>query len=219
MSRGYDRRNPQATLTMFASSPFRLVRLLPVLLLAAAGIAAPVSAQDPRVAGVAVPEQTWLAGEALHLNGSGVRRIFGFRVYVAALYLPEPTHAPSQILERDQPRRLQVTLLRDASAEQHLEALRKGLLANNSTAELEALKPELSHFEMQLHHLRDVPAGTVIQLDYQPGMGTHIRSGDHDLGVFPGERFNRALLKIWLGDNPIQLSLKQSLLGLEAPTL
>jgi hypothetical protein len=32
--------------------------------------------------------------------------------------------------------------------------------------------------------------------------------------TLPGKRFNRALMKIWLGEDPIQVSLKNALLGL-----
>ncbi|MBK6742340.1 MAG: chalcone isomerase family protein [Hydrogenophilales bacterium] len=38
------------------------------------------------------------------------------------------------------------------------------------------------------------------------------------LGTIPGEHFNRALLKIWLGEAPTQISLKRALLGLERPS-
>ena len=70
-----------------------------------------------------------------------------------------------------------------------------------------------------IQQVHEVPAGTAIRLDYLPGRGTHVRIGQRDLGVIPGERFNRALLKIWLGDNPIQLSLKKALLGQDSPAL
>ena len=171
------------------------------------------------MAGITIADQVRFAGERLQLNGTGVRRLLGFRVYVAALYLPKPVRDVAQVLERDIPRRLQVTLLRDTSTEQNLDALKGGLIANNSEAELEAIKPEIAHFFSLIRQVHEVPAGTAIQLDYLPGKGTYTRIGNRDLGLIPGERFNRALLKIWLGDNPIQISLKNSLLGLESPAL
>jgi len=171
------------------------------------------------VAGIAVADHALFAGKKLQLNGTGVRRLLGFRVYVASLYLLEPAIAVAQVLERDAPRRLQLTLLRDTTTEQNLDALKEGLIDNNSAAELEAIKPEVTHFLALLKQVHEVPAGTEIQLDYRPGKGTHTRIGNRDLGVIPGERFNRALLKIWLGDNPIQFSLKKALLGQESPLL
>ncbi len=190
-----------------------IVRNALMLLLMAAFIPSVAPASGRQMAGIEI------ADGQLRLNGTGVRRMFGFRVYVAALYLPEPAHCASQVLERDQPRRLQITLLRDTSTEQNIDALKGGLIDNNSEAELDAIQNEVSHFLASLHQVHEVPTGTVIQIDYLPGKGTHTRVGCHDLGLVPGERFNRALLKIWLGDNPIQHSLKQSLLGMESPAL
>ena len=190
-----------------------IVRNALMLLLMAAFIPSVAPASGRQMAGIEI------ADGKLRLNGTGVRRMFGFRVYVAALYLPEPAHSASQVLERDQPRRLQITLLRDTSTEQNIDALKGGLIDNNSEAELDAIQNEVSHFLASLHQVHEVPTGTVIQIDYLPGKGTHTRVGRHDLGLVPGERFNRALLKIWLGENPIQHSLKQSLLGMESPAL
>lgn len=180
--------------------------LLPLLCLA-------LPAQASQVAGIAVADQAVIAGIKLQLNGSGVRRLFGFRVYVAALYLPKPMHEATQVLEHDMPRRLQLTLLRDVTTEQNLDALKGGLIDNNSLADMEAIKPEVAHFLVLLQQVHEIPAGSEIRLDYLPGKGTATCIGNRYLGTIPGERFNRALLKIWLGDSPIQLSLKQSLLG------
>ena len=57
------------------------------------------------------------------------------------------------------------------------------------------------------------PKGSVIQLDYLPGTGTQVWLNHRLAGSFAGEVFNRALLKIWLGDHPVQQSLKAALLG------
>jgi hypothetical protein len=198
-------------MTMHFLRPRAFARVALILLIQAAAF--PSHAQGLRVAGIEVPQQVTLAGYKLTLNGAGVRKMFGFRVYVASLYLAEPVREASLILQRDIPRRLQVTLLRDTSTEQNLDALREGLIDNNSAADLDAIKDEVARFLALLQQLHDVPAGSEIQLDYLPGKGTHVRIGNHSLGAIPGERFNRALMNIWLGDHPIQLSLKKALLG------
>lgn len=175
----------------------------------------PARSQDLDVAGIRVPEHAILAGENLVLNGAGLRRLYGLRVYVAALYLPEFHRQAEAVLERDMPRQMQLTLLRDVTTEQNLDALKGGLVANNSPGEMRAINPQVTRFLDLLHQVDHVPAGTVIQLDYQPRVGTHLSVGGQSLGTIPGEDFNRALLKIWLGEAPIQLSLKKALLGQE----
>ncbi len=196
-----------------------ILRSVAALLALNVFVSAQALAQSLQVAGVEVLEQSSLDGQKLLLNGSGVRKLFGFRVYVAALYLPSPARSASRVLERDQPRRLQITLLRDTTTDQNLDALKDGLIDNNSEAEMEALRPEVNRFFASIQQVQEVPAGTVILIDYLPGKGTHTRIGKQELGLIPGARFNRALMKIWLGDNPIQTSLKQALLSIDAPTL
>jgi hypothetical protein len=175
------------------------------------------TAQDLRVEGVAVSERITLDGQKLQLNGAGLRTLFGFRVYVASLYLPAPTREAARVLAGDLPSRFQITLLRDTTTDQNLDALKGGLNDNNSAAELDVIQPEIAQFFALIQQVHAVPAGTVIQLDYQPGKGTSVRFAGRTLGVVTGERFHRAILKIWLGGEPIQLSLKKALLGIEPP--
>lgn len=171
------------------------------------------------VAGVRLGEETHLEGRALRLNGAGVRTWLGFRVYVAALYLPRATRDAQTILRQDAPRRLQVTLLRDTTTEQNLDALRGGLEDNHVPAELKAIEAEIAQFFQMIRQVHEVPAGARITLDYLPGSGTRVSIGERYLGTIAGESFNRAILKIWLGEAPIQASLKRSLLGVEKPEL
>lgn len=165
------------------------------------------------VAGVRVSGHISLAGQNLVLNGAGLRRILFLKVYVAALYLPERQHDTRSILDRDIPRSLRVTLLRDLNTEQNIAALKGGLVDNNSPGELDAVQQEVAQFLAFLKGVQEVPAGTVIHLDYVPGEGTRVRVNDRSLGTVLGQAFNRALLRVWLGDEPVQASLKQDLLG------
>jgi hypothetical protein len=60
--------------------------------------------------------------------------------------------------------------------------------------------------------------GTVL-LDYLPGIGTRVTINGVTRITIPGADFNRALLRIWLGDRPVDGRLKQALLGNQAGLL
>ncbi|NTV94312.1 MAG: hypothetical protein HGA75_02725 [Thiobacillus sp.] len=170
------------------------------------------------VEGVAVAEQIDQSGHELVLNGAGQRTILGFPVYVAALYLPTREHNVAEVLGHDQPRQIRLTLQHEVGTERNLAALKNGLIANNSPAEMAAINADVDRFLGLLRPLHALPAGTVIVFDYQPQTGTRVLVGDRELGRIPGARFNLAVLRIWLGDDPIQASLKNALLGLDQPT-
>ena len=53
----------------------------------------------------------------------------------------------------------------------------------------------------------------MINVDYVPGEGTKITLDGQAKGTIAGENFNKALMNAWLGDHPVQESLKKALLG------
>lgn len=191
------------------------MRTLIWLLCLFCALATPVQASHAMtvVAGVRVADHISVAGQPLVLNGAGLRRILFLKVYVAALYLPERQQDPRAILDRDTPRSLRVTLLRDMDTETNIQVLKGGLIDNNTPSELEAVQAEVDQFLGYLKGVHEVPAGTVIHLDYVPGEGTRVSVNDRPLGTVPGRAFNRALLRVWLGEDPVQASLKNALLG------
>ena len=46
-----------------------------------------------------------------------------------------------------------------------------------------------------------------------PDSGTRVSLDGSAKGTIAGQVFNRALMKVWLGDNPVQESLKKAMLG------
>ena len=60
------------------------------------------------LAGVVLPQQVQPAGmqQTLQLNGAGIRKKFFVKVYVAALYLPQPTRDAAALLQSPPPNRM-----------------------------------------------------------------------------------------------------------------
>ena len=53
-----------------------------------------------------------------------------------------------------------------------------------------------------------------VALDWVPAAGTQVTVDGKATGApIAGEDFYRALLRVWLGDNPVQADLKKALLG------
>ncbi len=156
-----------------------------------------------------------LEGIELQLNGAGYRNFLFLDIYQVALYLPRRLDDPRAVLGDEMPRRVRIALLRDISAERDAELLLSGLEDNNTPAELAAIRPQLEHFLALIRALGTVPKGSVVLLDYLPRVGTRVWLNQRLLETVPGAAFNRAVLKIWLGEQPIQENLKKALLGRE----
>ena len=174
---------------------------------------ASLTGEAAEVAGVKIDDKASVGGRELVLNGAGMRTRLVIKVYIAALYLPQKATTTPTALAKDEPRRMSMTLQRNVNYEQLLEAMRVGLAENNSQAELDALKPQIDEFIKIFTSVGEAKAGQVIDIDYAPETGTRVLLDGAAKGTVPGQAFNRALMKVWLGDNPVQESLKKALLG------
>ena len=163
------------------------------------------------IGGVKLADKTSVGGQELVLNGGAVRTKAIFKVYVGSLYLPAKATDLAAVLAKG-PRRIQMNLLRDLSADQLLEALNDGLKDNNSAAELAAVKAQADQLGSIMKSFGEVKEGNVVTLDFVDG-ATVVTLNGAAKGTIPGEPFNRALTKIWLGDKPAQADLKKAMLG------
>jgi hypothetical protein len=171
--------------------------------------AVPTFAAD--VGGVKLADKMSVGGQELVLNGAGIRTRAIFKVYVSSLYVPQKAGTMEAVLAKG-PRRIQLNLLRNVSAEQLVDALLDGLKDNNSAAELDAIKTQVEQLVTIMKSLGDVKEGDVVTLDFVDG-ATQIALNGTAKGSVSGEPFNRALTRIWIGDKPVQADLKKAMLG------
>ncbi|HZF18603.1 MAG TPA: chalcone isomerase family protein [Burkholderiales bacterium] len=181
-------------------------------LLLVALLVAPAHAAE--VAGVKIEDRVTVESSELALNGAGLRTKFFVNVYAAGLYLAQKKTSASEVLALPGPKRVSMRLMRDLSAKQLVDALDEGIRDNTPAAERESLKDRVADLSALMSSLQSAKAGDVIALDWVPGTGTRIVLNGAARGKpIPGEDFYRALLRIWLGDDPVSKDLKKALLG------
>ena len=183
-----------------------------ILLLALVLVAAEALAVE--VAGVKVDERIKLGAGELVLNGAGLRTKAFFKVYVAGLYLAEKRTSAADVLALPGAKRISMRLTRDLSAGQLAAALDEGIRDNTPVGEQEVLKGRLAELLAIMNALGSAKEGDIIALDWLPDSGTRVvLNGEAKSKAIAGEDFYRALLRIWLGDNPVSGGLKKALLG------
>ncbi|MGA8006615.1 MAG: chalcone isomerase family protein [Burkholderiales bacterium] len=184
------------------------------LLLAVVALAAALPAAAAEVAGVKFADQIEAGGKQLVLNGAGLRRKFIFKVYAMALYVPARTADAAAAIDARGPKRVEIAMLRDVDAKTFSDALREGIEANHSEAEVKAIEPQIGQLEAVMQRVGTAKEGMRIMLDWAPGTGTQVSiDGAPADAPIPGEDFYRALLRIWLGPHAVQSDLKRALLG------
>ena len=153
------------------------------------------------------------AADELSLNGSGIRKRVFFEVYSIGLYLPKKTSSAEEAISTPGPKRIDIKMLRDVSAEQFSGALAEGIRANHSEADARALEPSVKQLTAIMAEVQEAKKGMVISLGWN-GKATQLRVDGKATGApIEGEDFYRALMRIWLGDKPVQDDLKKALLG------
>ena len=183
------------------------MRKLAAALLALA-LAAPAHAR--KASGVEFPDAIDVDGQKLGLNGTGLRKKFIIEVYVAGLYLVEPSHDADAIVKADAPKRVRMVFLRDVSKKQILEAYRDGFRANSGGPQLDALLAKLQRIEPGLV---DVKSGQEMLVTYEPGKGTTVSATGGAPATIEGKDFADAMFRNWLGPKPADGDLKSGLLG------
>jgi hypothetical protein len=180
------------------------------------GVAAASVALAAEVAGVKLDDKVRIAPNApeLVLNGAGVRTRFFVKVYVGALYLPEKKTSAADVLALGGAKRMHLAMLRDLTAQQLADALNEGFAANNPPADQERYKGELAELLATMNALGAAKSGEAIALDFVPDSGTRVLVNGAPKGKpIPDEGFYRAILRVWLGDKPVDADLKRGLLG------
>ena len=174
-----------------------------------------LSVHAAELEGVKLEDRIQVDGQDLQLNGIALRtRYVVIKIYVAGLYLPQKTTSPEAAIDGHGAKRISLTMVRDASAEQFVESIDSGLQANNSEAQLAEVKPQVDALYEKIRGVKEAKKGMAIALEWQPDAGTVMLVNGAARGKpIPGEDFYRALLRIWLGDKPVQDDLKKALLG------
>jgi len=166
------------------------------------------------VEGVKFDPQTRLGSSDLVLNGAGLRKKVFFKVYAMGLYLAQKQSDAEAALAAKGGKRIAITLLRDLTAKQFVDALNEGIVENHSEAEMAALKDRVAQFSATMLSIGEAKTGAVVLIDWLPENGTRLSFNGQVTGQdIAGEDFYSALLSIWLGKKPVQDDLKQALLG------
>ncbi|MEA2081108.1 MAG: chalcone isomerase family protein [Pseudomonadota bacterium] len=172
----------------------------------------PLLAQaETKIAGIKLADSYQTGQQSLLLNGSGIRSKLFIKVYVAALYVGKTSNSAAAILATPGAKSMQMIMLyKEVEAEKITKGWKDGFQANLSETELKPLEDRLKKFNALFPALRK---SDVVRMDYSPDTGTRLSINDRQLGRIEGADFFAALLKVWIGEHPVDDNLKKGLLG------
>jgi hypothetical protein len=161
---------------------------------------APIPLFAGELAGVTLDDTTQIGERTVTLSGMGIRTktILKIKVYVAGLYMENPSNDPGVIIGSDQAKAVVMSFLyKEVEAKSLQESWRSGFESNTPAA-----GPELKKRMDQFVSLFTVPAikGEKFVFAYEPGKGTTVTLKGNIKATIPGADFASALMAIWFGD-------------------
>ena len=161
------------------------------------------------IEGVHFAEQVRSGDVALRLSCTGLLRYkLLIKAYVAALYVGEGVVADDVMA--DVPKRLELSYFWSISGADFGRAGDAILKRNVDEGTFAALRPRLERINAWY---RDVKPGDRYSLTYVPGVGTELALNGTEIGVIAGADFAKEYFRIWLGEDPIDVRLRDQLLG------
>ncbi len=146
--------------------------------------------------GVDVPDTMTLEGGKgeLVLNGTGIRKKFGFKVYVAGLYVKAKTTDSQTIINEDEPMSITMAWKRTGPVNKVTGVFADGF-KYAAGENYDALKGDIEKFLKTIVKAKKKDLWKYI---YIPGEGTSIIFNDELKTTIPGLDFKKALLSVWL---------------------
>lgn len=188
--------------------------VLALALVLTTAVAASLGAQAAEVAGVKFDETVHVANTDLKLNGAGIRYKAIFKVYAAGLYLKEKKTTVPEVLALNGPRRVAIVMLRDLSNEEFGRGFMAGIQQNTEKAEKAKLTLQFLRFGELFASVPELKKGDQLMMEWVPGVGTVMTLNGKKMGEpYPDIAFNNALLRIWLGEKPVDSGLKKAMLA------
>ncbi|MCD6027287.1 MAG: hypothetical protein K0R08_1806 [Solimicrobium sp.] len=176
-----------------------------------------INAQAVELAGVKIDETIQVtsgtSASMLTLNGAGIRKKLFFKVYAAALYLPKTATKSESVIDMPGAKQMSLTMLRNVASNDLWQAIDEGIKQNNTPEELQKISDEFSQLKQLFSTIETLKEKDRISLTWVPDVGTIILLNDKKIGgTFLGSPFFNALLRIWIGEKPVDQSLKDQLL-------
>lgn len=170
-------------------------------------------AQAATLEGQRFDDTMLLSERTLRLNGLGLRGVAWVKAFVAGLYLSAPTKDAAQAIAMQGPKRLRLKIILAAPSHELTKSLIRRINRHEPQPVKTKLEDRLPKLASMIDSLGDLQPGDTLDLDYIPDKGLTLRYNDKAVGdALPGEDLYRAVLKIFVGDHPVDRRMKEGLL-------
>ncbi|HEY8876513.1 MAG TPA: chalcone isomerase family protein [Roseateles sp.] len=155
-----------------------------------------------------------LGGSTLQLNGKGTRVRLVFKAYDMGLYTTRHVGTAAELLALAGPKKLQFTALRELPGTDLGRLFLRGISDNTPSAQLTRHTLATTRLIEVFSGKAKLMPGDTFTMDFVPGKGTQFYIQGQPQGEPIGDdEFFVMVLKIWFGESPADVQLRDALLG------
>lgn len=179
------------------------------------------------IGGIELPDKFKAGDTELILNGAGLRKKFGFKVYGIGLYIKTKSQENKKTIDADETMMLRMQWRRGVPPSKINEVFFDSFAAVVKAPEQISYGPESNYGPLTKEIVtfmswisdKETTKKTSWIFIYSPEKGTEVYINDGNIeklaGVIPGIDFKKALFSIWLAnDAPVGKKLMKKLMGL-----
>lgn len=172
------------------------------------------SAQTTLIGGVKFEDLTAISGVPVQLNGAGVRYKFFVKLYAIGLYAGTKLVTPEAAFTYKGARRIHLVMLRTTDSDELGRVFIRRFEENVTKDEFSKVINGTIRLGEMFSTRKSMGLGESISIDSIPGRGVVVSINGKPISdpiLDPG--FFNILLKIWLGDKPVDTEVKEAMLG------
>jgi hypothetical protein len=163
--------------------------------------------------GYAYPTEETIGGQPVELNGTGVRKMAFFKVYSMGMYLPHRTTSATEAVQMPGNKGFTLYMMRDLPMTLFMRLMIEGIETGATDQELHALQPSIDRLKKSFADVPPAKEGDKLTINWINGTGAVISLRGKAVGEpYADPLFFRRIINVWLGEDPVQSSLKASLL-------
>jgi hypothetical protein len=166
---------------------------------------------DNRLNALDLPGKIKVGQSELALNGAGVRQKSFFKLYVAGLYLKNPSNDADSIINANEEMAIQIEITSGFVSQAKMAAALNEGFQNSTNGNTASLQKAIDQF--QACFADEINTGDLFTIAYVPSQGVVVSKNGRQNGVVEGLAFKKALFGIWLGNKPADAGLKNALLS------
>lgn len=157
------------------------------------------------------PKTLKVGKNKIEKNGTGTRVKAFLSLYDGTLYLKTKSSDASAIIEADEPMAVRIKITsRFVSQAKMVAALNDGF-SSATGGDTSAIDDKIKQFRACFSDA--IKMNDVFIVVYVPDKGVVVYKNNKKKGVVGDLEFKKAVFGIWLGDNPVDASLKSGMLG------